>query len=252
MSSWNLLIVVGAVACIAAAVRLLRSTGAQSAFAIMGLASLALCLTLNVKPIYLAIDPAIGGNNSLYLVVQLTFVIAMFFLTSSFAPTRHPITPGSLTSWSGVALATVTLALVCILFSLAEMPTTAYRVEPYREEWQVLAFTQLVNVYSAGCAILVIRRANARVRVSPQPIMQRLGCSLVGVGFAIGLLTAIERLTLVGLTMTTRATALEGLDGALVVATCLSLVVGFALLFESNRQLARRGSPIPNASSMAL
>ncbi len=242
MSPWSLLMPVAFLAVAAATLLLFRARSVKAASGILGLGLFATCLLINSRAVYIALDPLLGGGNALYLIVQLTWVLAMFFMKIAFVPderTNHD-RPRFLLPDVWVLVAFITLIMV--FFFLSSMPETAYRVGPYRTEWTVIAFTQLVTLYSAGCALLIVKNSFTLMRVTHRPLARRLGFAAVCAGFSFGLVAFVERIAFaffsVSASHETR-THVEALDGGIVVATTFFIVVGFLLLAIGN---ARRGA----------
>jgi hypothetical protein len=182
-----------------------------------------------VKPVYLTLAPLLDGENGLYLVVQSTYILAMFFLMTTFAPSQSVWGYGRLQ----IALCATAITLTCLFFAAAHMPVTSYRVELYRGEWQVIAFTQVVNLYSAWAAICILnalRRTRALTRRATA--VKRSAYALITLAFCAGLITVIERVVMQGLASHLGSSfLLERFDGALVVIALLGLTLGLLLLF---------------------
>jgi len=214
----------------------------KAASGILGLAFLATCLLVNSRTVYLALDPLLGGGNALYLTVQLTWVLAMFFMKVAFVPDERTSHGRRRFFLPDVWVLLTFITLITGFFFLSSMPETAYRVAPYRTEWTVIAFTQLVNIYSAGCAILIVKNSLTLIKVTHRPRARRIGFAALCAGFSLGLITFMERIVLApfspSMSNETR-TLVETIDGGIVLSTTLFIVVGFLLLAIGN---AQRGS----------
>ncbi len=236
-SPWLLMLPLGILALVAASIKLVRSASVTAASAAIGLLLFVACFLLNSKPVYLAIDPLVGGGNITYLLVQLTFLYAMFCMKVAFLPGSRLSGRSAwahLDTWVAFAFATA----ITTLFLASDTPVTAYRVDPYRAHWSVAAYTQLVNIYSAGCGFLIIQQASHLVAAPTQTRLRRAGTLALIAGFAIGVITAIERLALQALLLEEShptTSTVGAVEGALVAISMLLIVAGFALAFAGHR-----------------
>jgi hypothetical protein len=222
-----------------ASLRLFSAKSVKATCGVLGLGFIAACLLINSRTIYLALDPLLGGTNGLYLTVQLTWVLAMFFMKVAFVPDKHANDERRRFSLLDVWILLAFIALITAFFLLSSMPETAYRVAPYRTEWTAIAFTQLVNIYSAGCAFLIVKNCLTVIKVTPRPRMRRMGFGAVCAGFALGLVAFTERIAFapfsIGASGETR-TQLETIDGGIVALCTTLIVVGFLFLAIGNGQ----------------
>lgn len=239
MNAWEILLPTALVAMIAAAIRLARRPQRTTAAAVLGLMFLAACLALNTPAIYEFVDPIVGATNVVYLLVQLTFVAAMFFMKASLAP--RVSSDGRIQQFprADVVLVIATIVLVTVCFLAAPTPISAYRVGPYRELWQIIIATQLVNIYSAYTAIAIVRETLFKARSPRQPRSVRIGSAILCLGFTIGVATALTRFMLL-VPFTTGTPELQeslvAIDGYFVAGTVACIVAGWACIFVSNRR----------------
>lgn|GEM_PF-2897951 len=245
MSIWSLLLPVAFLATGTAALRLFNAKSVKAASGILGLGFLATCLLINSPTVYPTLDPVLGGGNTLYLAVQLMWILAMFFLKLAFVPNTRTDSERHRFFLPDVWVLLTFITLITALFLLSPMPETAYRVAPYRTELTVVAFTQLVNVYSAMCAAVIVKNSLALVRLTPRPVARRVGFAAICAGFSCGLIAFTERIAFAAFSV--RASnemraLVETLDGGVVVGTVLFIVVGFLLLAIGSAQRRDSGS----------
>lgn len=238
-SPWLFMLPLGALAVLAASLKLARSSSMTAASAAIGLVLFLACFLLNFQPVYLAVDILLGGRNVTYLLVQLSFVFAMFSMKVAFLPGARLSGRSAWThldTWLVLAVAVA----ITVLWLVSDTPITAYRVDPYRAQWSVSAYMQLVNVYSAACGLLIVRQARHLFAAPGQTRTRRMGVAALMAGFAIGVFTAVQRLALHGLALaepSPTTSAIGTIDGALVVGSTFLIIVGFGLAFAGHRRV---------------
>jgi hypothetical protein len=190
----------GGLALLAAGIKLVRTRSVTAASAAIGLLLFVMCFVLNSEGVYLAVDAVLGGWNVAYLMVQLSFLFAMFAMKVAFLPGGRLAGRSGwmhLDTWLAIMFA---LAIVA-LFLASDSPVSAYRVDSYRSQWSVSAYIQLVNIYAAACGLLIVRQARHLLAAPGQAGLRRAGVAALMAGFAVGVFMAVQRLALHGLTL---------------------------------------------------
>ena len=237
-SPWLFMLPLGALALIAASIKLVRTASVTAASAAIGLVLFVVCFVLNTESVYLGVDAVLGGANMAYLLVQLSFLFAMFAMKVAFLPgARLSGRSGwaHLDTWLAIAFAVA----ISALFVVSDTPESAYRVDPYRSLWTVSAFIQLVNIYSAACGLLIVRQARHLLAAPGQSWPRKAGVAALMAGFAVGVFTAVQRLALHGLVLGEAhptVSTIGSIDGALVVLSMSLIITGFGLAFAGHRR----------------
>lgn len=243
MGPWGLpLSLIALLILISCAIRFSRSLSYRTASLLIGLVLIAVCLVINTNGIYQSLDPLFGGANHAYLLVQLTFLFGLFFVKNAFLPDPQRIKAGSRfpVSAAECAVAVGFGVLVTVFFFLSELPVTDFRVESYRLQPTVLAFTQLVNVYiglsSYQLAALTLKRSR---RLSGA---RRVYYAVMSFGFLIAVIAVIERLVAALASLTTNqlpAPIYQTVDGIFVLLAlllCTGAALGLAVVYRAQRK----------------
>lgn len=203
-------------------------------------AIIAVSMTLNIDPVYLAIDPLFGGTNVITLAGDALLMIGLYFLgrgvlrAGEYRP--RPVR-------MAISLPTLIIALVCVttLFSFANRGTTTttfmsdHGHQPLAGAYSIIVFTYCGVVLAAMLALAIsqYRIANGGLRVP---------AALLAIGSACGLALCITVL-IMDVTHIIGALDLmrlvETAYGPLTLATFAFLCAGF-IAQPATRSLMRR------------
>ncbi|WGD38511.1 hypothetical protein [Lysinibacter sp. HNR] len=177
----------------------------------LSLVAFALSLLFNSRVFYARIDRFFGGKNRVYLAVQLFFLFGMFFLKATF------FKPGLL----DILFALVAITLILVFFSASDTPQTFRRVEPYRKQRAVIAYTQTLNLYAAAVAATTIGNL-----LTPPPTPGQI---ILSIGLLLGIVTVVVRF-LAEAVLRSRPPIFRKIDKALIPTTMLLIAVGAFLV----------------------
>lgn len=234
---WILLFITGVIAGSAVAILIARGSPRKRTVAsLLGTAFLAACLILNTELVYVAVDRAFGGLNYMYLGVQVTWLLAMGWFYIAIVPSVQ------LRLITHLAVTAAAIAFTCGFFFAGPQHETTYRLLSYRNEPNVLAFTMVVNIYSAYCAIYVVRALHRAVRATYAG-PRKVGLLILQIGFAVGLGTFCERL-LIALFGEAENPLAVAADGLLVVITTTGIAAGALTLVLTYRRTVNMPSAL--------
>lgn len=238
LSIISLLLVIGCV------IRFSRQLSYRTVNIMIGLLLIAVCLLVNTNGVYQGVDQLMGGANHAYLLVQLTFLFGLFFLKNAFLPDRRKSATGSKFPIAALecGIALVFGIGVTVLFFLSDIPVTDFRVESYRLQPTVIAFTQLVNIYIGVSSYQLATRTLKLSRTHQG--LRRGSYALMSFGLLISCIAIVERLVAGAVSIATDtlpAGIYQAVDGVFVVAAlllCTIAVLGLAIDRRNGRRAA--------------
>lgn len=203
-------------------------------------AIIAFSMTLNIDPVYLAIDPLFGGTNLITLAGDALLMIGLYFLgrgvlrAGEYRPRPVRIS---------ISMPTLVIALVCVttMFSFADRGTTTttfmsdYGHQPLAGAYSITVFTYCGVVLAAMLALAI-----SQYRIAKGAL--RVPAALLAIGSACGLALCLSVL-IMDVTHIVGALELmrfaEATYGPLTLATFAFLCVGF-IAQPATRSLLRR------------
>lgn len=238
MSPWAFLLPLAAFATTAAVIRVIRTTRSSAWSATIAMVGLALFFLLNAEPVYLAVDPVIGGHNVTYLIAIMLYLVSIYFYKVAFLPAGR-LTGGS--SWARIDtwLLFAVLAGVVFLFTISSTPVTSYRLATYYDQPSVVAFSQLPLIYYLGCGLLIVQQASDLVRYRMLSLLGQLGAVAVIVAYVPGSFVAIVRLAFAGSSVADPRSLWYAIDVIGVITSSALCIIGMGLLFLRRRRPRR-------------
>ena len=160
------------------------------------LVMLSVAIALGISPVYLAVDPFLGGNNVANLIIRFAmygFVLILGLKAAKAfrAQRAHRLIAGPV----GKTVIAGTVALTTLLFVLADMPVPSPGLRNYGGQWEVAVYGSLGRAYPAYVAACLIGPAASVALHRRRPVLMRTGSALLGMGLAAAVLYAVLDVT---------------------------------------------------------
>ena len=194
--------------------------------------TIATSLTLNMDPIYLALDRILGSRNLLDVCANILMVVGIYFLSRAILRAADPREVLERKDNLGLgSLCLVILGLIVAFSQIDASESSTNFMKDYGDQWSAAIYSSLQFMYIGvvvavtGCVCFRFRRHMAR------PYF-RIAFTLIGIGCLLGLILAVSVLGmdlahLVGDVRT--MTTLSSFYDASVVGAMTFLCVGLAL-----------------------
>lgn len=191
-------------------------------------ATIAIAMTLNVDPVYLAVDPIFGGTNFITLIGDMLLMIGLYFLGRAVlrAGTYRP----RLVRFA-ISLPTLVIALVCVttMFSIAHRgQTTSTFMSDHGDHPLIGSYSITVFTYCGVVLTAMLVLAISQCRVAAGAM--RVPAVLLAIGSNSGIALCVTVLIMDVTHMIGALSLMRLVDaayGPLTLATFLFLCAGF-------------------------
>ena len=157
---------------------------------------LTVAIALGMSPIYMMVDPWLGGVNIANLIIRFAmFGFVLILGLKSVQAFRAPRTQRLISGPAGIVVLLVTVTLTSVLFVMADLPESAPGLRTYGDQWEVSLYGTLGRAYPAYVAACLVGPAISVAVHRRRPPLMRVASGLIGLGLAAAVLYAVLDLT---------------------------------------------------------
>lgn len=204
--------------------------------------TIAASLTLNIDPIYLALDRALGSRNVLDVCANILMVIGIYFLSKAILRAADPREESARTDNLGLGILCLAILGLVVSFSQIDAPDSSINfMKDYGDQWTAAVYSAIQFVY-IGAVVALTGVVCFRFRGDMARPYFRVAFTLIGIGCVLALVLALSVLGmdiahLMGDVGTMAALSL--IYDASVVGAMVFLCVGLALPPVARRLIER-------------
>ncbi|MCA4132657.1 hypothetical protein LD110_07485 [Arthrobacter sp. M4] len=154
--------------------------------------TIATSLTLNIDPIYLALDRALGSRNVLDVCANILMVVGIYFLSKAILGAADPREDMARKDSIGLGiLCLVILGLIVAFVQIDATDSSTNFMKDYGDQWAAAVYSAIQFIY-IGAVVALTGVVCFRFRGDMARPYFRIGFTLIGIGCVLALVLALS------------------------------------------------------------